>query len=118
MNNSKDISYIIALAIALLTTEIGNRIGDCLTNNSIFPYPKLAVILTVTIMFIAGYYFIKLVDKMLLNRFKNKLNELFFYLILCVLFILVVLTQSSLNLSNESDKLKLSKQNCETSLTN
>ncbi|RSZ23197.1 hypothetical protein [Acinetobacter bereziniae] len=104
MNKSKDISYIIALSIALLTTEIGNILGDYLTQICGPNWSKVAAIFTVIIMFTLGYYIIDSVDKMLLKqeeeRFKSKLQKLFFYLSLSVLFILVVLTQSAINLSS------------------
>jgi len=104
MNNSKDISYIIALAIALMTTEIGKILGDYLTRICGSGWSKVAVILTVIFMFIIGYYIINSVDKMLLKqeeeRFKTKLRKWLFYLSVFVLFILVVLTQSTLNLSS------------------
>ena len=50
MNNSKDISYIIALSIALLTTEIGNIVGDYLTQICGSNWSKVAVILTVIVI--------------------------------------------------------------------
>jgi len=67
MNKSKDISYVIALCIALVTTEVGNRFGDYITQIYGSNWSKVAMFLIVIIMFIIGYYLIDLVDKLLLK---------------------------------------------------
>jgi uncharacterized membrane protein len=103
MNNSKDISYIIALCIALLTTELGNRFGDYITQIFDSNWSKVAMFIIVIIMFIAGYYIIAAIDKLLLKqeqeRFRNRLHKIIFFLSVVILFVLVALTQSAINLS-------------------
>lgn len=103
MNKSRDISYIIALCIALVTTELGNRFGDYITQICGSYWSKVAMFLIVIIMFTIGYYIIAKIDKLLLKqeeeRFRNKLQKIIFVLSVVVLLILVVLTQSAINLS-------------------
>lgn len=104
MNKSKDISYVIALCIALVTTELGNRFGDYITQICGSNWAKVAMFLIVLIMFTIGYYIIAKIDKLLLKqeeeRFRNKLEKIIFYLSVVVLLILVALAQSAINLSS------------------
>ena len=99
MKKSKVFSYIIAIGISLLITEMGSRFNDYLVQKLGYSWALLISILIVMTIFISGYFLIERINEMFLELerkgFKSEFSKFSFYIILLIISIIIVLAQAS-----------------------
>lgn len=99
MKKSKFFSYIIAIGVSLLITEIGSRFNDYLVQKLDYRWALLISMFIVIVILIFGYFLIERINKMFLelerNGFKSEFSKVAFYIILPITSIMIVLAQAS-----------------------
>ncbi|MCS3528631.1 hypothetical protein [Acinetobacter johnsonii] len=99
MKKSKVFSYITAIGISLLITEIGSRFNDYLVQKLDYRWALLVSIFIVMIILIVGYFLIEKISEMFLELeqegFKSEFSKVTFYIILPITSIIIVLAQAS-----------------------
>lgn len=99
MKKSKVFSYITAIGVSLLITEIGSRFNDYLVQKLDYRWALLISIFIVMIILIVGYFLIEKISEMFLELeqkgFKSEFSKVIFYIILSITSIIIVLAQAS-----------------------